>query len=105
MVGIISLGSIFSAWPKVVVKSCDGGAYFGDSSVKFKNSTLNFKGSRNMLETVNYLNKIGWLKNRDQILLVGAGNGGLGALAWADYIKSQTKGKVRVLVDAGIWEN
>jgi hypothetical protein len=49
MVGIISLDSIFSAWPKVVVKSCDGGAYFGDSSVKIKNSTLNFKGSRNIL--------------------------------------------------------
>jgi len=58
-----------------------------------------------MLETVNYLNKIGWLQNRDEILLVGVGNGGLGALAWADYIKSQTKGKVRILVDAGIWEN
>ncbi len=105
MVGIISLDSIFSAWPKVVVKSCDGGAYFGDATVKIKNNTLNFKGSKNILETINYLNKLNWLENREQILLVGVGNGALGAMAWADYFKSQTKGKVRVLADAGIWEN
>lgn len=54
---------------------------------------------------MNYLNKINWLKDREEVLLVGVGNGGLGALAWANYIKTQTKGKVRVLVDAGIWEN
>jgi hypothetical protein len=37
------------------------------------------------------------------VLLVGLLNGGLAALSWADYIKTQTKGKVRVLADAGIW--
>ena len=36
---------------------------------------------------------------------MGVGNGGLAALAWADTIKSYTKGKVRVMVDGGIWEN
>lgn len=105
MVGIIALDSIFSAWPKILVKSCDGGSYFGDATVKVKNYTLNMKGNKNILETVSYLNKIQWLKNREEILLIGVGNGGLGALAWADYFKSQTNGKVRVLADAGIWEN
>lgn len=38
-------------------------------------------------------------------MLVGIANGGLAALAWADYIKAQTNGKVRVLTDASIWEN
>jgi hypothetical protein len=32
-------------------------------------------------------------------------NGALGALAWADYVKANTKGKVRVIADAGVWEN
>lgn len=45
------------------------------------------------------------LANKDEIMIVGAGNGGLAALAWADYIKANTKGKVKVMVDAGIWEN
>lgn len=36
---------------------------------------------------------------------MGVGNGGLAALAWADTIKASTKGKVRVIVDGGIWEN
>ncbi len=64
MVGILALDSIFSAWPKVIVKSCDGGAYFGDSQVKIKNFTLNFRGSKNVIESVNYLNKINYLKDR-----------------------------------------
>ena len=38
-------------------------------------------------------------------MIVGAGNGGLAALAWADYIKNHTKGKTRVMVDGGVWEN
>ncbi len=88
-----------------MIKSCDGGAYFGDASAKFKNTTINFKGSKNIIETINYLKKINFIQNRDEVLLIGIGNGGLGALAWADYIKTQTKGKVRVLADAGIWEN
>jgi hypothetical protein len=49
MVGIIALDSIFDAWSKVLVKSCDGGAYFGDASVKVKNYTLNMKGAKNVL--------------------------------------------------------
>lgn len=49
------------------------------------------------------MKKINFIQDREEVLLVGIGNGGLGALAWADYIKTQTKGKVRVLADAGIW--
>ncbi len=49
MVGVIALDSIFSAWPKIVVKSCDGGPYFGDATVKIKNYTLNLKGSKNVI--------------------------------------------------------
>lgn len=49
------------------------------------------------------MKKINFIQDREEVLLVGIGNGGLGALAWADYAKTQTKGKVRVLADAGIW--
>jgi hypothetical protein len=45
------------------------------------------------------------LANREEVTIVGVGNGGLAALAWADTIKASTKGKVRVMVDSGVWEN
>lgn len=45
------------------------------------------------------------LANREEILIVGIGNGGLAALAWADTIKSYTKGKVRIMVDGAVLEN
>lgn len=81
--GILSGNSVFGPWPKIMLKSCDGGSYFSDSTATFKNKTMNFKGTSNVKETINYLNKIGWLANREEIVLVGVGNGGLGALAWA----------------------
>jgi hypothetical protein len=88
-----------------MVKSCDGGSYFSDSSTTFKNKTLNFRGSKNVQEAINFMNKNNLLANRDEVIIVGIGNGGLAALAWADKIKASTKGKVRVMVDGGIWEN
>lgn len=51
------------------------------------------------------MKKINFIQNREEVLLVGVENGGLAALAWADYIKTQTTGKVRVLADASVWEN
>lgn len=46
--GIMSGNSIFSGWPKVWIKSCDGGSFFSDSNATFKNKTLNFRGSKNV---------------------------------------------------------
>jgi hypothetical protein len=83
LTGILSSNSVFGPWPKILIKSCDGGSYFSDSTASFKNKTMNFKGANNVKEAMNYLNKIGWLANREEIVLVGVGNGGLGALAWA----------------------
>ena len=51
------------------------------------------------------MNKNNLLANKEEILIVGIGNGGLAALAWADTIKANTKGRVRVMVDGAIWEN
>lgn len=51
------------------------------------------------------MNKNNLLANKEEILIVGIGNGGLAALAWADTIKGNTKGRVRVMVDGAIWEN
>ena len=51
------------------------------------------------------MNKNNLLTNREEIVIGGTGNGALAALAWADIIKSNTKGKVRVFADAGIWQN
>ncbi len=66
---------------------------------------MNFKGSKNVIETINYLNKNNMLLNKEEIVIVGVGNGAIGALAWANEFKANTKGKVRVLVDSGVWEN
>lgn len=66
---------------------------------------MSFKGSKNFLEALNYMNKNNMLANKQEIVVAGVGNGGLAALAWADTIKMNTKGKVRVLVDSGVWEN
>jgi len=63
--GILSGNSIFSAYPKVLIKSCDGGSYFSDSNSTFKNKTMNFRGTKNMIETINYLNKNNMLANKE----------------------------------------
>lgn len=88
-----------------MIKSCDGGSYFSDSNATYKNKVMNFKGSKNVIETINYLNKNNMLANKEEVVIVGVGNGGLAALAWADTIKASTKGKVKVIVDSGVWEN
>jgi hypothetical protein len=36
---------------------------------------------------------------------VGVGNGGLAALAWADYIKNNTRANIKLIIDAGVWED
>lgn len=105
MNGILSSNSIFASWPKILVKNCDGGSYFSDTTVQFKNKTMNFKGKKNVIEMINLLVKKNFIQNREEILIVGELNGGIAALAWVDYIKMFTKAKVRVLLDAAVWEN
>ena len=38
-------------------------------------------------------------------MLAGSFNGGVGALLWSDYIKSQTDGKVKIIVDGSLYLN
>ena len=46
LIGILQSGDpVFDAYNKVYIKNCDGGSYFSNSSVKFKNYTLNFRGA------------------------------------------------------------
>lgn len=66
---------------------------------------MNFKGKKNVIEMINLLVKKNFIQNREEILIVGELNGGIAALAWVDYIKMFTKAKVRVLLDAAVWEN
>lgn len=51
------------------------------------------------------MNKNNLLANREEVVIAGIGNGGLAALLWADTIKASTKGKVKLLIDGGVWEN
>ena len=65
--GMLSIGGggYFTNWPKVFLKSCDGGSYLGNhDAVSYKKHKMYFRGSQNIKEAVTYLNKINFLKNR-----------------------------------------
>lgn len=57
------------------------------------------------MQAVTYLNKINFLKNREEVVMVGSFNAGIGALLWSDYFRSQTNGKFRVIADATLFLN
>lgn len=108
LTGILSLfeGGYFDNWPKVIIKSCDGGSFTGNSDpITFRGKKLYFRGSQNVKEAVTYLNKINFLKNREEVVMVGSFNAGVGALLWSDYFRSQTNGKFRVIADATLFLN
>lgn len=108
MTGILSLyeSGYFINWPKVIIKSCDGGSYLGNSApITYKSKKIHFRGTQNVLEAVNYLNKINFLKNREEVVMVGSFNAGIGMLAWSDYFKAQTNGKFKLIADATLFLN
>lgn len=39
------------------------------------------------------------------MVIAGTFNGGIGALLWSDYIKSQTNGKVKIVLDGALFLN
>jgi hypothetical protein len=57
------------------------------------------------MQAVAYLNKINWLKNREEIVLIGSFNAGIAALLYSDYFQAQTNGKVRVIADGALFLN
>jgi len=73
--------------------------------IVFKRQKMYFRGSQNVKEAVNYLNKINFLKNREEVVMVGSFNSGVAALQWSDYFKSQTQGSFRVIADATVFLN
>jgi hypothetical protein len=108
LAGILSWedGGYFTNWPKVVMRSCDGGSYMGNSGpIKYKDKSLHFKGSQNVMQAVAYLNKINWLRNREEVVMVGSFNAGIAALLWSDYFRSQTNGKFRIIADGALFLN
>lgn len=49
-IGILQSGDpVFDAYNKVYIKSCDGGSYFSNTTVKYKNTTLYYKGANNFI--------------------------------------------------------
>ncbi len=106
--GILSWfeGGYFNNWPKVIIKSCDGGSFLGNAApITFKGKKIHFRGTQNVLEAVTYLNKINFLKNREEVVMVGSFNAGIGALLWSDYFRAQTNGKFRLIADATLFLN
>ena len=73
--------------------------------IKYKDKHIHFKGSQNVMQAVSYLNKINWLKNREEVVMVGSFNAGIGAMLWSDYFKSQTNGKFRLIADGTLFLN
>ena len=106
--GIFSFtgGGYFSNWPKVFLRNCDGGSYLGNAGpISFKHQRMYFRGSQNVKEAISYLNKKNFLKDREEVVIAGTFNGGVAAQLWSDYIKSQTNGKVKLLLDSSLYLN
>ena len=57
------------------------------------------------MQAVTYLNNINWLKNTQEVVLIGSFNPGIAALLWSDYPKAQTNGKFRVIADGSLFLN
>lgn len=100
-------GGYFTNWHKVIIKSCDGGSFLGNTTdpIKYRDKKLHFRGSQNVMQAVTYLNKINWLKNREEVVLIGSFNAGIATLLWSDYFKAQTNGKFRVIADGSLFLN
>ena len=51
--------------------------------IKHKSHNLYFRGSRNVEETINALNKMNYLKNREEIVVAGTYDAGIAAVQWS----------------------
>jgi len=108
MNGILSYsgGGNFSNWIKVVIKSCDGGSYIGNSDpVAYKKDKLFFRGSQNIKEAFNYLDKYWKLRSREEIVMVGSYNSAIAAMMWTEYIQTLTSVPIKIIADASIFQN
>lgn len=68
LVGITSPydGGEFGMWTKVIIKSCDGGAYMGNrDSIDYKKHKFHIKGSVNVEEVFKYLQNKKIITNKD----------------------------------------
>jgi fructose-1-phosphate kinase PfkB-like protein len=93
-------------WTKIVIKSCDAGAYMGNRDpIEFKKHKLHFKGSINVEEIFKYLQTKKIIANREEIVLAGSLNGAVAAMNYVDIFKQYTTAPIRLLIDSGLHLN
>ena len=105
LTGILSPfdGGEFNMWTKVVIRSCDGGAFMGDRQpISYKGSKLHFKGTNIVRQIFQNLKDKKYFDNREEVVISGSMNGAVAALTYSTIIKEYTKSPVRVLVDSAI---
>ncbi len=97
----------FSAWTKIVILGCDGGAFQGNNvnPVKHNGSTLYFRGSVNMRTAFKWADQKYNLNQADKIVLAGPQTGGVGVYIWIDYLKGlvTNPNKVYAISDSSIY--
>lgn len=99
----------FSNWTKVFLGYCDGAGHQGSrlQPVKYKNTSLYFRGSNTTIERFEYLQKkYGLYSKTTQVVLSGASAGGLATYFWANYLnKKLINAKYFTIPDSGIFLN
>lgn len=82
--------NLFGNWTKAVFVYCDGAFHQGNtkSPLKYKDTTLYFRGGPITRSHFKYLDNRFNFGNAKKIVLTGSSAGGIATYVWADYLKS-----------------
>ena len=97
----------FKNWNKIFVPYCDGGLHQGSrlEPIKYKDSSLYFRGANNTLAHFAYLDKNFNLFQATEIMITGTSAGGLASYIWSNYVydRSQHPEGVIIVPDSGLF--
>lgn len=101
--------NVFASWTKVVMLYCDGAFHQGNSQspIKYKNSSLYFRGSVNTRSHFKWVSSKYDLTQAEKVVLSGSSAGGIASFIWADYLKAMIGKDTEYFVvpDSGIFLN
>lgn len=99
----------FAEWTKIMVPYCDGAFHQGYAKypIRYKNSTLYFRGSRITKSLFESLHSQYGLYNSSKIVLTGASAGGVATFVWSNYLRSKLAfpDALYTIPDSGVFLN